>query len=189
MELLVGTDIVTASTGSPVTLAMGGDPIGIKNGDSIDQLNRLSGCNTINSNWRTNLQYVNLSCFTPPAAQASMAAQCATNSFLGAATTPGGQIYCANLFGNAGRNTLVGPGLVNFDFSVFKNNKISRFSESFNVQFCAEMFNGFNHANFQAPIDNSTLFNSDGSVAGGAGTLGKTTTDSREIQLSLKVIW
>ena len=85
-----------------------------------------------------------------------------------ASAAPSGRVYCANLFGNAGRNQLIGPRIVNLDFSVFKNNYIPRISESFNVQFRAEMFNVLNHANFQSPLCGScqTLFNPDGSPSG-----------------------
>ena len=38
---------------------------------------------------------------------------------------------CFNLRGNAGRNILIGPGLTELDFSVFKNNYIKRISETF----------------------------------------------------------
>ena len=183
--------ILTASTGTPFIVAMGGDPIAIKNGDSLTYPSRLPGCNPINPNWKATLQYVNVNCFTPPVAPNSMAAQCATNSYPGAASAArSGTVYCANLFGNAGRNQLIGPRIVNLDFSVFKNNYIPRISESFNVQFRAEMFNVLNHANFQSPICGScqTLFNPDGSPSGG-GFLNATSTEARQIQLSLKVIW
>jgi hypothetical protein len=91
-----------------------------------------------------------------------------------------------NLFGNAGRNSLIGPGLLNFDFSVFKNFSIS---EALKVQFRAEFFNVFNRPNFQSPLDNNYLLNQDGTPVGGAGTIDSTTTDSREIQFALKVVF
>jgi carboxypeptidase family protein len=183
--------ILTASTGTPFIVAMNGDPIRIKNGDSLTYPSRLAGCSAINSNWKATLQYVNVACFTPPVAPASMAAQCDTAFYSGVAKpAPSGMVYCANLFGNAGRNQLIGPRIVNLDFSVFKNNYIRRISESFNVQFRAEMFNVLNHTNFQSPLCGScqTLFNEDGSPAGG-GFLNSTSTEARQIQLSLKVIW
>ena len=56
--------------------------------------------------------------------------------------------------GSNGRNTLFGPGLVNFDFAVLKDTVIT---ERLRLQFRAEFFNIFNHANFQAPnIDAGT---------------------------------
>jgi len=94
-----------------------------------------------------------------------------------------------NLFGNAGRNTLVGPGLLNVDFSVFKNNYVPRISEAFNIQFRAEFFNLMNHPNFQAPIKNSAVLNADGTPLSGAGAIDTTSTTSRQIQFGLKVIW
>jgi len=52
--------------------------------------------------------------------------------------------------GNLGSNTLIGPGFLNFDFSVFKNNYIKRVSNTFNLQFRTEFFNVLNRANFAA---------------------------------------
>jgi len=181
--------ILTVSTGTPFTLAMGGDPIGIKNGDSADFPDRIAGCNPINSNYRSTGQYLNIACFTPPTAPVSMTAQCAVNSFSGAAAAPSGQIYCQNLFGNNGRNSLIGPGLSTLDASIYKNNYIRRISESFNAQFRVEMFNALNHANYQSPIGTSTVFSSTGGPVSGAGKLTALATDARQIQLSLKVIW
>ncbi len=51
-------------------------------------------------------------------------------------------------FGTAGRNILIGPGLNVWDFSLAKN---TRFRERYNLQFRAEFFNFFNHANFNQP--------------------------------------
>ena len=69
---------------------------------------------------------------------------------------------CANLHGNLGRNTLIGPGVSKLDFSVFKNNPVKRISESFNVQFRAEVFNVLNHTNFSSPTDNLNVFDQHG---------------------------
>ena len=91
--------------------------------------------------------------------------------------------------GNAGRNTVVGAGLVNFDFSLFKNNYIKRISESFNVQLRAEFFNILNRANFATPFANNALFDQTGSPVGGAGAVGQTSTPAREIQFALKLVW
>jgi hypothetical protein len=93
------------------------------------------------------------------------------------------------LLGNSGRNSVVGPGLVDFDFSLFKNNYIPRISDSFNVQFRAEFFNAFNRANFNPPTDNLDVFNQTGQPVAGAGLIDSTSTTAREIQFALKVIW
>src|SRR4029077_5129207 len=95
----------------------------------------------------------------------------------------------ANLYGNLGRNTVIGPGLSNLDFSLFKNNRIQRISENFNVQFRAEFFNVLNRANFNSPINNSTIFDVAGAAVGGAGLIDGTSTTSRQIQFALKLIW
>jgi len=52
------------------------------------------------------------------------------------------------VFGNAGRNILRGPGFAQVDFSVFKNTQLT---ETSSLQFRAEIFNLFNHANFADP--------------------------------------
>src|SRR2546430_7384500 len=93
------------------------------------------------------------------------------------------------LRGNLGRNTLIGPGLVNFDFSLFKNNYIKRISDRFNAQFRAEFFNILNHANFAPPLDNRNIFNATGSRVDSAGLITSTQTPSRQIQFALKLIW
>jgi hypothetical protein len=48
-------------------------------------------------------------------------------------------------YGSLGRGSIRGPGTKNFDFSVVKNWKIQ---DRYQLQFRAEMFNAFNHANF-----------------------------------------
>jgi hypothetical protein len=44
-------------------------------------------------------------------------------------------------------------------------------------------------SNFEAPVDNSTLFGQDGSAVGGAGTIDATSSSNREIQFALKLIF
>jgi hypothetical protein len=53
------------------------------------------------------------------------------------------------VFGDEGRNAVEGPGYVNWDFSAFKN---FRLTESKEVQFRGELFNFLNHTNFQLPV-------------------------------------
>ena len=180
--------IITVSTGTPFTVQMGTDPLGLIGGTGNELASQFAGCNPVNPNYRTTLQYLNLSCFTPAVAPASFISQCA--NFPNAPNPPpGGMVYCANLYGSAGRNSVYGPGEFNLDFSVFKDNYFPRISESFNIQFRAEFFNILNHTNFQSPVNNDALFNQNGSQLAGAGTLSGVVTDPREIQLALKVIW
>ncbi len=83
----------------------------------------------------------------------------------------------AGSVGNVGRNTLIGPSFIGQDFAVLKNFPIR---ESRRVQFRAEFFNLFNHANFKLP--ESRLDQS------GVGKIGDT-FDPRLIQFSLRLQW
>jgi outer membrane receptor protein involved in Fe transport len=56
-------------------------------------------------------------------------------------------------YGNAGRNSLIGPGRWNLDFALFKSFRVR---ESLGVQFRWEMFNALNHANLANPRSNIT---------------------------------
>ncbi|MGC2238901.1 MAG: carboxypeptidase regulatory-like domain-containing protein [Pyrinomonadaceae bacterium] len=52
-------------------------------------------------------------------------------------------------FGNLGRNSLIGPGYANVDFSIFKTTRIT---ERVNLQLRMEIFNAFNRPNFASPL-------------------------------------
>jgi hypothetical protein len=182
--------IYTVTTGLPFTPTIGGDPLGLKGADLYAFPNRVSGCDPLNSNFKSNgLHYLNLNCFTLPTAPASMTGSC--KPFPGATTAaPAGQVYCANLLGNSGRNTVSGPGLQDFDFSLFKNNPVHRISETFNVQFRWEIFNIFNHANFNPPAPGARQVFATSGALNNAGLLtSPTITTSRQMQFALKFIW
>jgi len=51
-------------------------------------------------------------------------------------------------FGSAGRNIAIGPGYADWDFSAFKNIRITEGKE---LQFRAEFFNFLNHTNYRLP--------------------------------------
>ena len=95
----------------------------------------------------------------------------------------------ANRWGNLGRNSLIGPGVSNLDFSIFKNNPVKHISENFNAQFRAEFFNILNRANFASPTQNLAVFDQGGLPVSSAGLITSTQTTSRQIQLALKLIW
>lgn len=194
--------IVTATTGSPftVTVGDGNDPLGTGfNGDfSMDFASLTPGCNPIHGG----LNYLNVNCFTPPTAAASLAAAttanpygCAPASFPAytGSAPPSGMQFCSNVLGNTRRNQFYGPGQTTVDFSIFKNTRIPAISETFNVQFRAEFFNILNHTNFLSPGflntfgQNNSVFDFDGSTLPTA--LNQTATTSRQIQLGLKLIW
>lgn len=100
-------------------------------------------------------------------------------------------------FGNVGRNSVIGPGLNNFDLTLVKNTKIS---EALSVQFRAEFFNLFNHPNFEAPNNTQDLVGTggdgesvftdpSGKPVGSAGKIFRTVTTSRQLQFGIKFIF
>jgi hypothetical protein len=201
--------ILKVNSGVPTTPLIGGDPLGVGNigSDEMSIPDRVPGCDPVNHNFKSGpggipLGYINYACFTLPKAPSdpALASQCQTFGFVPHDPSktpdpfnPGIAGTCANLLGNAGRNSVVGPGLVNLDFSVFKNIAVKKISESASVQFRAEFFNIMNHANFAPPFpffgsSSSTLFNENGTSAK-AGFLETTVTDARDIQFGLKLIW
>ena len=88
-------------------------------------------------------------------------------------------------YGNAGRNILQGPGLVETDLSLTKKLPLS---ERLTMQFRSEFFNVFNRVNFNTP--NPVVY---ASATGGpsptAGVITSTSTTSRQIQFGLKLMW
>jgi Carboxypeptidase regulatory-like domain len=89
----------------------------------------------------------------------------------------------SGFYGNLGRDTLVGPGLETWDLSFLKD---IHFSERWNLQFRAELFNVLNHANFNQP--NAITFTPSGPNPT-AGLITSTSTTSRQIQFGLKLLW
>jgi len=156
--------ILTAQSGVPFTAILGGDPLGLNSSDPWSYPNRVAGagCSSLVNAGNPN-NYIKLQCLAFP--------------------NP------STLLGNLGRNSLIGPGLVDFDFAVFKNFPIRRFNESSKLQFRAEMFNILNRPNFAPPIANETVFDQSGNPVPGAGALNATTTSSRQIQFGLKFTW
>ena len=153
--------VFEVQSGLPFTPLLGGDPLGLKSNFPYDFPNHnfTAGCGSgVNPG---QIQYINMQCFSFP--------------------NP------STLLGNTSRNSIIGPGLTDLDFSLFKNNRIPRISEQFNVQFRAEVFNILNHANFQAPIDNETLFDQNGVPVPGAGRIDRTTTTARQLQFAVKI--
>jgi len=90
--------------------------------------------------------------------------------------------------GNMQRDTLAGPGTVNLDWSVSKETQIK---EQVRLQFRAEFFNLFNHPNFALPNANVFAQAANGTATPNP-TFGKvtaTTTNSRQIQFALKLLF
>ena len=166
-------EILQLSTGLPFTPLISGDPLNSKlttfNFDEPDRL-ALPECNNPVNAGNPN-QYIRLSCFVAP--------------------TP------SNRLGNAGRNIIIGPGLINLDSAFYKNNHVHFLSEDLNIQFRAEFFNILNRTNFAPPnATNVLIFGTTGTGANSvitpipsSGALTSTATTSRQIQFALKVTW
>ena len=157
--------IFTARSGAPFTVTIqtdrartGDSRVRSTSGGQRPDFNAAAGC-SVNAINPGNVQdYIQANCYSWPAL---------------------GQL------GNLGRNTLRGPGLQEYDFSVFKNWSIR---ERFRLQFRAEAFNLLNKANFQAP--KTKIFDGSGNViSSGLQLTSPTQTSEREIQLGLKLNW
>jgi hypothetical protein len=95
--------------------------------------------------------------------------------------------------GNVGRNTIIGPRIMNFDMTLMKN---FRFTEETSLQFRAEFFNIFNHTNLGQPGVTPLLDDGFTNLRRGiisynpsGGQITETSTENREIQFGLKFIF
>lgn len=138
--------ILTAQTGFPFNVTVPGDP-----------------ANTGSSNERPNLVG------TP-------SSTCGDGHLTGCISPAAFALPAAFTYGNAGRNLLAGPDLVNLDFSLFKDFAIR---ERARFQLRGEFFNTLNHPSFSNP----------GAVLGSAtfGDITSTSNNNREIQLAAKL--
>ena len=118
-------------------------------GNNWNRPNQVAGCDVYNAD-HGKLQWINSNCFVAP---------------------PIGQL------GNASRVPVVGPDFVNTDFSVIKQFALPR--EGMGLNFRAEFFNLFNHAQFGMPVNDVS--------AQGFGSVNSTVNNPRLIQLALKL--
>jgi hypothetical protein len=87
-------------------------------------------------------------------------------------------------FGTLGRDTFRGPAYYDFDFALIKDTPFGRRAggaERVDLQFRGEFFNLFNIVNMGLPANTLT--------GSGFGEISKTAGTSRQIQLSLKMIY
>ncbi|HEX3892630.1 MAG TPA: carboxypeptidase-like regulatory domain-containing protein [Terracidiphilus sp.] len=150
------TLIERVSSGFPVPLIDSNNQSGSffqngGNGNNWNRPDRVAGCNAYSAN-HSKLQWINDACFTVPVA---------------------GEL------GNASRVPVVGPDFVNTDFSVIKQFALSR--EGMGLNFRAEFFNLFNHAQFGSPVNDISLLGS------GFGAVNSTVNNPRLVQLALKL--
>ena len=153
------------SSGLPFTPTVAGDPVGLNGFQATFAFpDRIfgPGCDTaVNPH---NIHYINTSCFAFPNPTTRL--------------------------GTARRNSLIGPGLQNMDFGLFKNNPIPRISEKFVAQFRVEFFNILNHTNFTAPSNTQIFAQAGGAPLATAGLITPpTATPSRQMQFALKLMF
>jgi hypothetical protein len=155
--------------GLPFTPTIAGDSLGLKGTAPYnvpDRIKNASGCGSgVLSRRATG--YINLSCFTFPTPNAD-------------GTT---------VYGNAGRNSLLGPSLNSLDFSAMKTAPVRGDNDRLKLQFRAEFYNILNHSNFSPPIANRTVFTASGATVGTAGNITSTVTTNRQIQFGLKLLF
>jgi len=163
--------VLTVASGTPFTVLvtqasnLTGDPLGMGTSDPYQYPDKVQSADCKNPvNPQNAAQYIKLQCFTAPAISTQL--------------------------GNSGRNNAIGPGLIDLDFSIFKNIPIKKISEAFKAQFRAEMFNVANRPNFNSPNDNRTILQADGTQNGSnPGAITLMNTPSRQIQFALKLTW
>lgn len=96
----------------------------------------------------------------------------------------GGSGPNAGRFGTLGRNTFRGPAFYDYDFALIKDTPFGQRrsgAERIDMQFRAEFFNLFNIVNMGLPSNILT--------GSGFGEISRTAGNSRQIQLSLKLIY
>jgi hypothetical protein len=157
--------IFYANTGTPFSVLIGGDPLGLGIEDPLQFPDRLTGTTGCGGNPVTGdpTHYINTACFAVPSP--------------------------TNRLGSSGRNIVTGPSQFNVNFALYKNVSVRPISESFSLQFRAELFNALNHPNFAAPIGNNILFSQAGAPIGSAGLITSTQSANRQIQLGVRARW
>jgi hypothetical protein len=159
--------IVALQTGFPFSPQLGYNPTG--NGDTRNPVRP-----SWNPNFSGNLyprtvgEWFNPNAFIPPAVAV-------------ANTSGGSSIY--GTYGNVRRDSLVGPGLAEMDFSAART---AHPTERLGVEFRMEFFNILNHANFLTP--NEVVYASAASgISPTAGVITATSTTSRQVQFAAKL--
>ncbi len=137
--------IFQVQSGSPFTPSLPGDPARV-GARYLPRWDRVCDGN-LSSGERTLSRYFDTDCFVTP--------------------QPG-------VFGNSGRNVIIGPGFTSTDFSLFRNIPIK---ERMNLQFRAEAFNALNNSNYNQP------------GTGRGPNFGRILTEkhAREIQMALRI--
>ncbi|HUA85556.1 MAG TPA: TonB-dependent receptor [Bryobacteraceae bacterium] len=145
-------------SGTPLTPTLSGNYT--NTADTLDRPNVVAGCNP-NSGPKTPHQFFDTGCFVlPPVANA------ANNPYT---------------WGDAGRDTIIGPGLVNLDTALVRTFSVR---ERVKIQFRAESFDTLNH-----PIFNTPSTTADSSAFGTIASTIAFGTPARQNQFALRLLF
>jgi hypothetical protein len=147
--------VFTYLSGAPANVASATNRVFTGTGSNTGRPNAVAGCN-LYSGFETLNDWFNTSCFT---------------------------LQPLGTYGNAGRDTIIGPNLWNLDNSLAKDFRVK---EAATIQFRAEAFNILNHPSFQNP--NTTIF-AGTALNASAGKITATNSQPRQVQLALKVLF
>lgn len=89
-------------------------------------------------------------------------------------------------FGNLGRNSIIGPGFTNVDFSLIKRTKIT---ERFSHEFRVEAFDLFNHPNFGQPGRVAQVGSTSFGVISSTRFPNGDSGSSRQLQFAMKLLF
>jgi outer membrane receptor protein involved in Fe transport len=162
--------IYSLRSGLPRTVCLDHDVVGLASGGSVcERVNVVSNPN-LDGGQRTVTNYFDVNAF---------------------------QLQEPGTFGNSGRNNVRGPGINNFDFSLFKDFTLPHIkglngTESPRLQFRTEFFNALNHTQF-ASIDTTFVPAQDvlGSGVSSSAPFGSVNSSRapREVQFALKLLF
>jgi outer membrane receptor protein involved in Fe transport len=160
--------IYSFRSGLPQTVCLDHDVVGLATGTDICERPDVVSNPNIDSSQRSADEYFNIAAF---------------------------QLQAPGTFGNSSRNNVRGPGINNFDLSLFKDFALPHIkglggTESPRLQFRTEFFNSFNHTQF-AGIDTTFVPNQDVAGSASSSPFGSVSgaRDPREIQFALKLIF
>ncbi len=152
------TGIYSYLSGAPSSPASAASRVFTGSGSTTGRPNFVQGCN-LYSGFQTLNEWFNTSCYS---------------------------LQAAGTYGDAGRDTIIGPNLWDMDNSLIRDFNVRKISENFKVQFRAEFFNILNHPSFAGP---STTIFAGTALNASAGRITATTSTPRQIQLGLKIVF
>ncbi|MCA1817194.1 MAG: TonB-dependent receptor [Acidobacteria bacterium] len=180
------TTIVQSQSGNPVNL-LAGNAVAIAGGGGAANANSLTGLATLRPDQIGAVAYVHTpnQWFVNTVCDPRPGGSCPAGSAFALPVSAVGSRTVFH-FGGLGRNVIIGPRFNNADFSVIKNTQLS---ETVRVQFRAEFFDIFNHANFGQPgrvaQPGSTTFGVITNTRFATGDSGS----SRQVQFALKLLF